>query len=141
MDEKYFSLNELCMLTGVSRRTVRYYMQIGLVSRPSGETRAARYHDHHLEQLLTIKRMTSAGMSLESIRVALNEVKSDVAVRTRTPGSLEVRTHLFIAPGIELQITPAEAKLTPDQVRILVSEIMEIAQRTFSASTSEDEDP
>ena len=129
MDEKNFSLDELCMLTGLPKRTIRYYMQIGLVSRPIGETRAARYSSHHLEQLLFIKRMTSAGLSLEGIRAELNTDKPQVRVRQRMSGSIDVRTHLFIAPGIELQIAPEEAGLTPEKLRQLVKEIMEVAQR------------
>ena len=129
MDEKHFSLDELCVLTGLSKRTVRYYMQIGLVSRPVGETRAARYGSHHLEQLLFIRRMSSAGMSLEGIRAGMNEEASRVSERVRTPGTIDVRTHLFIAPGIELQIAPEEAGLTPEELRLFASEIMELAQR------------
>ena len=38
-----YTLNELCSLVDMSIRTVRYYVQQGLVDRPEGETRAARY--------------------------------------------------------------------------------------------------
>ena len=41
MDDKTFSLDDLCTLTDVPKRTARYYMQLGLIDRPVGETRAA----------------------------------------------------------------------------------------------------
>ena len=47
-------------------------LQIGLVDRPQGETRAARYGSKHLEQLLLIKKWTAAGVSLERIRELLH---------------------------------------------------------------------
>ena len=37
MSEKSFTLDELCTLTDLTKRTVRYYMQMGLVERPIGE--------------------------------------------------------------------------------------------------------
>ena len=66
--EPSYPLSELCVLAGLPPRTVRYYIQIGLVDRPQGETRAARYGARHLEQLLQIKKWTAAGVSLERIR-------------------------------------------------------------------------
>ena len=65
--ERSFPLDVLCTLVELPVRTVRYYIQIGLVDRPEGETRAARYTQRHLDQLLTIRKWTQAGMSLERI--------------------------------------------------------------------------
>ena len=45
-----YPLAELCVLVDLPPRTVRYYVQIGLVDRPQGETRAARYGAVQLEQ-------------------------------------------------------------------------------------------
>ena len=47
---KTFSLDELCTLTDLPKRTVRYYMQMGLVDRPIGETSAAHYLAGHLDR-------------------------------------------------------------------------------------------
>ena len=66
-----FTLDELCTLVDLPKRTVRYYIQLGLVDRPEGETRAARYFPRHVEQLLQIRKWTEAGVSLERIRELL----------------------------------------------------------------------
>ena len=50
-----YPLANLCVLADLPPRTIRYYVQMGLVDRPQGETRAARYGAVHLEQLLLIK--------------------------------------------------------------------------------------
>ena len=137
MESQTFSLAELCTLTDFSKRTVRYYMQLGLVDRPIGETRSAHYLDVHLEQLLRIKKLTDAGVSLERIREVLAGEEPPVQERQRKPGSIEVKSHLFIAPGVELQISPEEANLSPEQVRELIKAIMVTAQQVLQSKETE----
>jgi DNA-binding transcriptional MerR regulator len=131
MSEKTFTLDELCTLTDLTKRTVRYYMQLGLVERPIGETRAAHYTSRHLDQLLRIKQLTEAGVSLERIREVMAGGDTPVPTRQRRPGSIEVRSHLFVAPGLEIQISPEEAGMTPEQVRAFVREVMQAAERVM----------
>ena len=128
MTTKTFTLDELCALTDLTKRTARYYMQIGLVDRPIGETRAAHYLSRHLEQLLRIRQLTEAGVSLERIREVLAGGDTPVPVRQRRPGAIEIRSHLYVAPGMELQISPEEAGLSPEQVRALISAVMQAFQ-------------
>lgn len=123
-----FTLDELCTLSDCPKRTVRYYMQIGLVDRPIGETKAAHYLQQHLDQLLKIRRLSYAGVSLERIREVLSGEAPPVPPRQRKPGSVEVRSHLFIANGVELQISPEESGLSPEQVRALVRAIIKTYQ-------------
>ncbi len=123
-----FTLDELCTLSDCPKRTVRYYMQIGLVDRPIGGTKAAHYLPQHLDQLLKIRRLSDAGVSLERIREVLSGEAPPVPPRQRKPGSVEVRSHLFIANGVELQISPEEAGLSPEQVRALVRAIIKTYQ-------------
>jgi DNA-binding transcriptional MerR regulator len=124
-----YTLNELCVLADMSLRTARYYVQIGLVDRPEGETRAARYGVHHLEQLLEIKKWTAAGLSLERIRELLQGAPEPVQARPRQPGTVEVHSHLLIADGIEIVIEPSRAGLTPEQLRELARGVMALYQR------------
>ena len=131
MSEKTFTLDELCTLTDLTKRTVRYYMQLGLVERPIGETRAAHYTSRHLEQMLRVKQLTDAGVSLERIREVMAGGDTPVPTRQRRPGSIEVRSHLFVAPGLEIQISPEEAGMTPEQVRVFVREVMQAAERVM----------
>ena len=131
MTDKTFSLDELCTLTDLSKRTVRYYMQLGLVDRPIGETRAAHYVSRHLDQLLRVKHLTDAGVSLERIGEVMAGGDTPVPIRLRRPGSIEVRSHLYVAPGLEIQISPEEAGMTPEQVRAFVREVMQAAERVM----------
>ena len=127
-DTKTFTLDDLCTLSDTPKRTVRYYIQIGLVDRPIGETKAAHYQTRHLDQLLKIRQFSDAGISLERIREVLSGEAPPLPPRQRQPGSVEVRSHLFIAPGVELQISPEEAGMSPEQVRALVRAVIKAHQ-------------
>ena len=130
-----FSLDELCALTDLTKRTVRYYVQIGLVNRPEGETRAAKYSPQHLEQLLLVKKWTAAGVSLDRIRELLQGGSAPVPERGRVPGSIEVCSHLHVAEGVELVIEPTRAGLTPEQLRHFVRTVMSAYEQINQDST------
>jgi DNA-binding transcriptional MerR regulator len=112
-----YTLDELCTLSELSKRTARYYIQLGLVDRPIGETRAAHYTSHHLEQLLQIRKWTDAGVSLERIGELLHGATPPVPPRPRGAGTVEVWSHLVVAEGIEVALEPSRAGLTPEQAR------------------------
>ncbi len=131
-----FSLDELCALTDLTKRTVRYYVQIGLVNRPEGETRAAKYSPQHLEQLLLVKKWTAAGVSLDRIRELLQGGSAPVPERGRVPGSIEVCSHLHVADGVELVIEPTRAGLTPEQLRHFVRAVMSAYEQINQDSTT-----
>ncbi len=133
MHTKTFTIDDLCRLSDFPKRTVRYYIQLGLVDRPIGETRSAHYLEVHLDQLLQIKRLTEAGVSLERVREVMAGEESPVSVNQRKPGSIAVKSHLYIAPGIELQISPDESGMSPEQVRALVREVMNASQKVLNS--------
>ena len=118
------TLAELCVLTGLQPRTVRYYVQLGLVNRPTGETRAARYGARHVEQLLLIKKWSDAGVSLERIRELLQGDVPALPARAPAPGHVAVRSHVQVAEGVELVVDPARAGLSPEQLRALVRGVL-----------------
>ena len=124
MSPQTFTLDQICTLAAVPKRTVRYYIQIGLLDRPVGETRGAHYLSSHLDSLLRIKQLTDAGVSLDRIREVLKGEPAAVPPRPRQAGSVEVRSHIWIAPGIELQVAPEQAQISPEQVRALALAVL-----------------
>ncbi len=119
-----YSLDELCTLVDIPKRTVRYYMQLGLVDRPAGETRAAQYSVKQLEQLIRVKQLASAGISLERIGEIMHGDPTPVPIRTLRPGDIQVRSQVFIAPGVELHINPEISGLSPERLREFVNNIV-----------------
>lgn len=134
-----YPLSELCVLADLSPRTVRYYVQIGLVDRPSGETRAARYGTKHLDQLLLIKKWTAAGVSLERIRDLLHGETPPVPPRPRSVGTVTVCSHLAVAEGIDLVIDPGKAGLSPEDLRNFVKGVMAVYAGIHDANGRADE--
>lgn len=125
-----FTLQELCTQVDLPIRTVRYYVQIGLLDRPEGETRAARYGDAHLSQLASIKKWSASGLSLDRIRELLaQQTAPEQPLRGPQPGSVLVKTHMHIASGLELVIDPSSAALSPDELRQLSLGIAELHAR------------
>jgi DNA-binding transcriptional MerR regulator len=124
MSPQTFTLDQICTLAAVPKRTVRYYIQMGLLERPVGETRGAHYLSSHLDSLLRIKQLTDAGVSLDRIREVLKGEPAAVPPRPRHAGSVEVRSHIWIAPGIELEVAPEQAQISPEQVRALALAVL-----------------
>ncbi|MBL3601272.1 MAG: MerR family transcriptional regulator [gamma proteobacterium endosymbiont of Lamellibrachia anaximandri] len=124
----HFTLDELAGLVDLPRRTIRYYIQIGLMNKPEGLGRGAHYMQQHLEQLLEIRKWQQAGLSLERIRELLHTADElDGPVPPPIPrrrGSVEVWSHLMVDEGVELVLEPGRAGLTPEQVRALAEGVM-----------------
>jgi len=124
--ENQYSLNELCQLTGLSRRTVRYYIQEGLVQRPIGQKRGAYYTDDHLKQLQQLQKWQSAGYSLDRIReLMIQEASPTDTLLLLQPklGDVSVWSHIHISQGIELHINPEKAGMSPEMTRRLFQQI------------------
>ncbi len=72
-----YTLSELSKLTGVSARTVRYYIQSGLLPAPVGAGPAARYTEAHIDRLRFIRKLQSAHLPLNEIRRRLEALPED----------------------------------------------------------------
>ena len=132
-DTQHFSLDEISTLADLPPRTVRYYIQEGLVDRPEGLKRGAYYTRSHLEQLLTIRKWQRAGLNLERIRELLAEPAEGTDIppgRPKRPGDVTVRSHILLRPGVELVIEPGEAGLTAEQVRAFARQAAALLETT-----------
>jgi DNA-binding transcriptional MerR regulator len=117
------TLDDLASLTGTTARTVRFYIQQALVSRPEGAKRGAFYTRRHVEQLLMIRRWTDAGLSLDRIRELVDGALEDPPPTPARPGTVEVWSRVTLADGLEIHLEPGRAGLSPEQVRALVRAI------------------
>lgn len=127
-EDRTFTLAELGILTEMSRRTIRYCIQINLLDRPAGAGRGAHYTQHHLERLIEIRKWQKAGLSLSRIRELLDPESETVLTpppKPRQSGSVEVWSHVVIDEGIELVLDPMRLDLTPEEVQRLAVAVME----------------
>lgn len=118
------SLQQLSERAGVPGRTVRFYIQKGLLPGPEGEKRGAYYTGAHLADLLRIRQWQETGLSLDAI-AGLLQARSEPPVEPARPGAVEVRSHLIVADGLELAVAPERAKLTQTQLRSLFRSVQD----------------
>jgi len=129
-DPKTFTLDEIAALAELPRRTVRYYIQTGLVDRPQGVGKGAFYTQHHVEQLVLVRKWQLAGLSLDKIGDVLKQQASGPLPPTpRRPGTVEVWSHLVIAEGVEVNLEPGRAGLSPEQVRAFFRGVTRLYQQ------------
>jgi DNA-binding transcriptional MerR regulator len=76
-----YSIGEISEMTGLSRRTIRYYLQRGLIPPPLGAGRGRYYTKSHLARLKMIINLQTGGMFLDEIARQLDLDR---------PGGLEV---------------------------------------------------
>ena len=99
-------------------RTIRFYIQKGLLPGPEGEKRGAYYTEAHLADLLRIRHWQETGLSLDAI-AGLLQARHEPPLAPARPGAVEVRSHLIVADGLELVVAPERAGLTQAQLRQL----------------------
>lgn len=110
--------DELADRAGVSRRTVRYYVQRGLLPAPGGLGRGKHYGASHLARLLRIKELQAEGVPLEEIAARL-EGRAPESTVPMEPGRVaqSTWTRVMLAEGIELHLEGR--RLTEEQVKRL----------------------
>ena len=106
-EQGLYNADELADLGGVTRRTVRYYVQEGLIPPPLGVGRGRHYGRAHLERLLDVKGQQEAGLSLDQIRSRRVSPSTGGRPEPRIPQPLPRSTwhRLSLAPGIELHVS------------------------------------
>jgi DNA-binding transcriptional MerR regulator len=117
-----YAIGELATLGGISRRTVRYYVQEGLIPPPLGLGRGNHYTAEHLEQLLRVKTMQENGRTLVEIRRALGQKphgrEAEEPLREEAPPRSLWR-RIAITPGVELHVASTVRIPPPAHLREL----------------------
>ena len=121
MADGEMSLDELADRMGLTRRTVRFYVQRGLLPPPLGLGRGRHYDQRHVDVLKRIAELQAAGHSLDSIGKILAGadvpvITGDIAPPRQTPLAASRRselaaqlwTRLRLAPGVELHFDASE---------------------------------
>lgn len=120
-----FTLDQLSALTDLSLRTIRYYIQLGLVDRHEGDRKHARYTQRHLDQLLQVRAMADQGIPLERIKHEIHgTTPPPPPPPPRSAGDISVISKVYVAPGVELHLEPQAAGLSPEKLRLFVRTVL-----------------
>jgi DNA-binding transcriptional MerR regulator len=122
-DSVRYAVGDLARLAGVSRRTVRYYVQEGLIPAPFGVGRGDHYGAEHLARILHVKAMQDAGKSLDEIRRASSgsRPKGQPQPAAEPPIERTLWRRLTLAPGVELHVGDGVALPPPGRLQELAA--------------------
>lgn len=121
--ESTFTLEQLSVLTDVPVRTIRYYIQLGLVDRHEGDRKHARYTQKHLDQILQTRGLADQGTPLERIKQLVHGL-TPPPPPPKTAGDISVISKVFVAAGVELHLEPQLAGLSPEKLRKFVRMVL-----------------
>jgi len=120
MVEKQYTIQELCDLTGYTRRTIRYYIQESLLDPPAGRGRGGFYFDSHLKKLLEIKALQEKGLKLAAIQEFVKKGEKPEPLPLR-----ELWVKYPIDTGIEIHISrdleEKEGKKIAEIIRVAIT--------------------
>ncbi len=120
-----YSIGELAQATGVPRRTIRYYVQLGLLLPPKGAGRGHYYEQGHYERLVRIRELRDRGFSLDRVGAASSGREDDAPVP-----EVEMLTRIQLADGIHLTVGGGRRPPNARQIR----ELTEAVARIFDAT-------
>jgi DNA-binding transcriptional MerR regulator len=103
-----YAINELSKKAGVSVRTIRFYINEGLLPAPQIQGRYTVYTDEYLDRLALIRHLKESFLPLKEIRDVLGSMSWD-----------EVRETLAQVSRRNTPYAPPPALKKPDQSRML----------------------
>jgi DNA-binding transcriptional MerR regulator len=130
VDEARYGIEELAALGGVTRRTVRYYVQEGLLPTPLGVGRGRHYGPEHLARLQAVKALQEQGLSLDAVRSEIDRGRRPRPAAEREAEPTVARspwTRVELVPGVELHVSGQRRLPPPGRLR----ELAEWCERHF----------
>lgn len=125
-----YSVEELAERANVTRRTVRYYIQRGLIPPPLGLGRGKHYTEAHLEGLIRIRELQEASVPLEEIAARLQGAPPHTDAPQRqvaTAPTQSTWTRVVLREDVELHLRGR--RLTDSQVNELAVMVEELVGR------------
>ncbi len=122
--EPRYSIGELAVLGGVNRRTVRYYVQRGLLAAPAGAGRGSHYTQRHLDTLIRIRELQESGTPLAEIPARLAGREPAAPAATLDRPSYSRWTRISLGDGVEIHLR--DARLDSEQAHALAEAVARI---------------
>lgn len=126
-DPERYTIDDLVDLTGLSRRTIRFYVEKGLIQAPAGRGRGGFYDAATLERLRDIVAAREEGRSLASI-AASPDSGTQGRERSEAEGFPRFEGHyekFRLADGLAIEV----ARELSEESRALLAAILDLARK------------
>jgi DNA-binding transcriptional MerR regulator len=120
-----FTMADLVEASGLTERTIRYYVQEGLVSPAQGRGRTRYYTPQHLEELTRVADLRRRHLSIDEIRDLVGRSQSTSTAATGLPS--ETWERIYLHPDLELLVRAR----APENIRALAQDLHQRAQEWF----------
>ena len=121
--ERPLSIGELAEQTGVSRRTVRFYVQRGVIDPPIGLGRSSHYTQRHVGQVRRVLELQRRGLQLSDITAPPEEAQESSTAESSTVETPETNLVLRVTlmEGVRLELDAGAMSPTAEQLRELAA--------------------
>ena len=132
MGESKYNIGELATMAKVSRRTVRFYVTLGLISPPLGRGPGRHYTNNHLQEILTIRALQGRGVSLAEMQdQKVREVHLLLPTEPPPPDlQPQLITRISLQPGVSLEFLHEACDLTPADMEAIAERCQEAIKGT-----------
>ncbi len=126
MGENDYTINELSHESGISRRTIYYYITLGLL--PSVGTRgtSSRYDEQYLERLKLIKLLQANHLPLEEIRDLFSKLSNSQISRLASSSEFDM--------GMLIKEDDPKQALRSAKEEMIASDAQEYIQKVLEIS-------
>jgi DNA-binding transcriptional MerR regulator len=119
-DGKLYRIGELASIAHVSKRTIDYYTQLGLLNYQRNESNYRQYADDTLQRLKLIDLYKKEKLSLEEIRERFKAFDGESDSAAEVPDKVhDICENLRMLENHLLELKPLITKLNQEQVKIL----------------------
>ncbi|MCD8339169.1 MAG: helix-turn-helix domain-containing protein [Burkholderiales bacterium] len=140
------TIDELVRVSDISKRTLRFYIQQGLVDPPVGNTANARYDTGHLEQIRNIKTLQAEGYTLSRI-AELNKTQSlrqsgqIKKKHPKAPGKPISKIEVPLHPQISVVFAQNESFLSEDFIKFASKKLFDSLNEALDEFETKKENP
>jgi len=123
VEPSIYTIDDLILATGLSRRTVRFYVQRGLIPPPAGRGRGRHYGAEHLAGLLRIQELKRAGKKLDDIKDEAPQSRGRANGKPASPEKSprrQVTRFLLAKEGLWLEVEPGATRPSPATLARLI---------------------
>lgn len=126
-----YTIDELARRSGISKRTISYYVKLGLLPQVGTRGISTRYDDHYLDRLALIKILQANHLPLEEISELLSKLSTNQIAKLAAASEDELRVFLAMEDPQKVLKSSKEVMLAEDASEY-IRKVMDLSMTTAS---------